>query len=79
MKKVIVLLLSLASVLLIGMEVQLNLGHLEFLRDEFSIENVTRVGYWIYADRLPDGSYKHADAPGEGVTCVDDVARAAIL
>ncbi|MEA2065771.1 MAG: hypothetical protein U9O65_01505 [Thermotogota bacterium] len=53
--------------------------HLEFLRDEFKINDNSYWAYWIYADRLPDGSYRHVEAVGEGVTCVDDVARAGIF
>ena len=55
---------------------ELNLNHLEFLRDEFQIENETKIGYWIYAEKYGD-KYVHTEAKGEGVTCVDDVARVA--
>lgn len=57
---------------------ELNLNHLEFLRDEFQIENETKIGYWIYAEKYGD-KYVHTEAKGEGVTCVDDVARVAVL
>lgn len=53
--------------------------HLEFLRDKFEINSEVHWGYWIYADRLPEGTYKHIGATGEGVTCVDDVARVGIF
>lgn len=56
-----------------------SLQHLEFLRDEFNVEGTPQTGYWIYADLKPDGTYSHVEASEEGVTCVDDVARAAIL
>ena len=79
MKKALIILVLLISLMLLGIEVQINLDHLEFLRDHFAVEGESEIGYWIYADRLPDGNYRHADAPGEGVTCVDDVARAAVL
>lgn len=79
MKKILALFIIVLPVALAGINVELDLGHLEFLRDEFDIEGSVEAGYWIYADRQPDGSYRHAQAPGEGVTCVDDVARAAIL
>jgi len=79
MKRALIIPVLLISLMLIGIEVQINLNHLEFLRDQFAVEEESEIGYWIYADRLPDGSYRHADAPGEGITCVDDVARAAIL
>jgi hypothetical protein len=57
---------------------EINLSHLEFLRDEFIIESETKIGYWIYAEKFGD-TYVHTEAKGEGVTCVDDVARAAVL
>lgn len=57
---------------------EINLNHLEYLRDEFKIEGQTKVGYWIYAEKFGD-KYVHTEAKGEGVTCVDDVARVAIL
>lgn len=57
---------------------ELNLNHLEFLRDEFQIEDETKIGYWIYAEKYGD-KYVHTPAKGEGVTCVDDVARVAVL
>lgn len=79
MKKSMILALIILPVLIFGIDAGLNLSHLEFLRDEFNIEGNTKIGYWIYADRRPDGSYRHIEAPGEGVTCVDDVARAALL
>ncbi len=59
--------------------VQLNVEHLEYLRDEFLIGTQAFTGYWIYTDRQPDGSFKLAGAEGEGVTCIDDVARVAIF
>ncbi|KAF2956708.1 hypothetical protein [Marinitoga sp. 38H-ov] len=58
--------------------INLNFNHLEFLRDTFKIGNKDYIGYWIYADKY-GSRYVHKDAPGEGVTCVDDVARVAIL
>jgi hypothetical protein len=79
MKRALIIPVLLISLMLIGIEVQINLDHLEFLRDHFAVEGESEIGYWIYADRLPDGNYRYADAPGEGVTCVDDVARAAVL
>ncbi len=56
----------------------INIEHLLFLRDDFNVKNEMKNGYWIYAD-LKSGEYVHADASGEGVTCVDDVARAGIF
>lgn len=59
-------------------KIDINLSHLEFLKDSFNIEGKYYTGYWIYADKTA-GSYKHAPAVSEGVTCVDDVAMAAVL
>ncbi|HPX15943.1 MAG TPA: hypothetical protein PL068_05165 [Petrotogaceae bacterium] len=59
-------------------KIDINLSHLEFLKDSFNIEGKYYTGYWIYADKTA-GAYKHAPAVSEGVTCVDDVARVAIL
>ncbi|KLO24676.1 MULTISPECIES: hypothetical protein [unclassified Marinitoga] len=58
--------------------IELNFSHLEFLRDTFKINDKNVVGYWIYADKYGQ-KYVHKEAIGEGVTCVDDVARVAIL
>ncbi|HPM94873.1 MAG TPA: hypothetical protein PLM80_04885 [Mesotoga sp.] len=79
MRRILALLMIVMPVALAGINVEIDLSHLEFLRDEFDIEGSVEMGYWIYADRQPDGSYRHAQASGEGVTCVDDVARVAIL
>ncbi|POZ90733.1 hypothetical protein AD60_05815 [Petrotoga sp. SL27] len=57
---------------------EINLNHLEFLRDEFIIEGESKIGYWVYAEKFGD-TYVHTGAKGEGVTCVDDVARVAVL
>lgn len=76
MKRAILIILLL-PISLLGMNLDINTEHLEFLRDEFDFDGGT-IGYWIYADKLPDGTYKHVDAPGEGATCIDDVARVAI-
>ncbi len=51
--------------------------HLMFLRDSFSVEGEPQIGYWIYADAR-GLDFIHAPAPGEGVTCIDDVARAGL-
>ncbi len=66
------------SVLLTAGEI-VNVDHLEFLRGEFSVKDQMVFGYWIYTDRQPDGSFKRVGAEGEGVTCVDDVARVAVF
>ncbi len=56
----------------------LNLSHLFFLRDTFRLGDETVKAYWIYAERK-GGDYVRVGAKGEGVTCVDDVARIAIF
>ena len=57
-----------------------NFDHLDFLTQPFEVEGETRLGVWIYAEPSPDepGAYIGREAPGEGVTDLDDVARAAI-
>lgn len=52
-------------------------SHLMFLRKEFQIDKQVVVGYAIYAD-TKGGEYIHAEAPGEGITCVDDTVRAGL-
>ncbi|HPE68169.1 MAG TPA: hypothetical protein PLF96_02470 [Thermotogota bacterium] len=55
-----------------------DLGHLLQLRDSFDVEGSEQVGYWIYAD-FKGGRYVPVGATGEGVSCVDDVARAGLV
>jgi hypothetical protein len=52
-------------------------NHLMFLRKEFQIGDDKAIGYVIYAD-TKGGKFVHAEAPGEGITCVDDTARAGV-
>ncbi len=52
-------------------------AHLLFLRKEFNIEEDKAIGYVIYAD-TKGGDFVQAEAVGEGITCVDDTARAGI-
>jgi len=52
-------------------------NHLMFLRKAFQIHENKVFGYVIYAD-TKGGEFVHASAPGEGMTCVDDTARAGI-
>jgi len=81
MKKNVILyiiLLFTASSIFFAVSEEINIDHLLFLRDEFKVESSYEIGYWIYAD-LKSGEYVHVDAPGEGVTCVDDVARAGLF
>jgi len=53
-----------------------NFAHLERLYEEVEIDGAKTGIVHIYAD-YPD--YKWVDAEGEGITCVDDNGRAAIL
>ncbi|WGS65089.1 hypothetical protein [Marinitoga aeolica] len=77
MKKFIIsILILLTSASMFSIDI--NLNHLEFLRDTFKIGNKKVIGYWIYADKYGN-KYIHKEAPGEGVICVDDVARVAIF
>ncbi|MFW6120078.1 MAG: hypothetical protein ACOC80_04160 [Petrotogales bacterium] len=76
---IFILLFAMASIATSINVNDLKIDHLEFLRDEFEISGEIHWGYWIYANRLPGGTYKHIGATGEGVTCVDDVARAGIF
>lgn len=57
-----------------------NLSHLEALTTEFDVEGVGHLGVWIYAEPSPTepGAYVGREAPGEGVTDLDDVARAVV-
>lgn len=76
MKKYLILLIILTSAFVFSNDI--NLNHLNFLKDNFKINGNNYTGYWIYADKNGN-SYVHKDASGEGVTCVDDVARVAVL
>lgn len=59
---------------------RVNFDHLDFLTDDVEVEGVRHLAVWIYAEPSPIevDAYVHREAPGEGITCVDDVARAAI-
>ncbi|WP_456408170.1 hypothetical protein [Caldithrix abyssi] len=54
----------------------INLQHLDYLYTHLTVENQKWAGIVIYAE-YPD--YAYFEAPGEGLICVDDVARAAIV
>jgi hypothetical protein len=54
----------------------INLDHLKHLSQNIDINNQNLKIVNIYAD-YPD--YQTVEAPGEGIACVDDVARAAIF
>lgn len=66
---------------LIDSDTLIELGHLDHLSQLFDVEGKQLRGVWIYAE--PGASeadaYQFREAPGEGVTCVDDVARAALV
>jgi len=53
-----------------------NLDHLKHLTEIVNIENQNLEIIKIYAE-YPD--YRTVEAPGEGISCVDDVARAAVF
>ncbi|MFO7582357.1 hypothetical protein [Guyparkeria sp.] len=57
-----------------------NLDHLRFLTTEFEVEGETLLGVWIYAEPSPTDpdAYVVREAAGEGVTDLDDVARAVV-
>ncbi|MEH7504704.1 hypothetical protein V7152_22245 [Neobacillus drentensis] len=57
-------------------KVEVNLDHLDFLNEEVTIDGKEMLITHIYSE-FPD--YKWVDASGEGIACVDDVARAAIV
>jgi len=54
----------------------INLSHLNHLYKEVILDSLPAAFIYIYAD-FPD--YKPVEAAGEGIACVDDVARAAIV
>ncbi|MHB1688993.1 MAG: hypothetical protein ACYCVH_16700, partial [Ignavibacteriaceae bacterium] len=51
-----------------------NTSHLDHLYQEINVNGKEMGIIHIYAN-YPD--YKYVDAPGEGIACVDDAARAA--
>jgi hypothetical protein len=57
-----------------------NLSHLESLTTEFDVEGERHLGVWVYAEPSPTDpdAYVGREAPGEGVTDLDDVARAVV-
>ncbi len=66
---------------LIGSDALIELGHLDHLSQLFDVEGERLRGVWIYAEPGPSESdpYLFREAPGEGATCVDDVARSALV
>ena len=63
-----------------GEALPINFDHLDHLSQLFDVEGEDLRGVWIYAEPGigPDAAYQYRGAPGEGVTDLDDVARAAI-
>lgn len=59
----------------------IELAHLDHLSQLFDVEGERLRGVWIYAEPGPTETdpYVYRGAPGEGLTCVDDVARAALV
>jgi hypothetical protein len=60
-----------------------NLSHLDYLRDEIVRSDGTVIPiWWVYCEPSVPGDrsskYKYVEAASEGVSCVDDVARAAL-
>lgn len=53
-----------------------NLSHLDYLYEEIMMDSLPAAIIHIYAD-YPN--YHWVEAAGEGIACVDDVARAAVL
>ncbi|BCX06136.1 MAG: hypothetical protein KatS3mg053_4074 [Candidatus Roseilinea sp.] len=58
------------------MQTLINLAHLDFLSEEVEIGGVPMILTHIYSE-YPN--YEWVDASGEGIACVDDVARAALV
>jgi len=54
----------------------INLKHLDYLNEEIIIEGIAMIITHIYSE-YPD--YDWVDASEEGIACVDDVSRAAVL
>ncbi|MCL5037908.1 MAG: hypothetical protein M1269_12480 [Chloroflexi bacterium] len=57
----------------------ITLDHLNSLKKIIHTDDASLSCWAIYCERQGDGSYKPAGAPGEGFSCVDDVARAAMV
>ncbi|MFN8376113.1 MAG: sugar-binding protein [Anaerolineae bacterium] len=81
MKKFFVLSVFLSFALVGGVEGQdapdlVNLDHLRFLTEQVTVSAQTMAIVHIYSE-APD--YEWVDAAGEGISAVDDVARAAVV
>ncbi len=66
---------------LIASDTLIELKHLDHLSQLFDVEGEKLRGVWVYAEPgLTDADpYHYRGASGEGVTCVDDVARSALV
>ncbi len=61
----------------------INLSHLDYLRDEITLSDGSVIPiWWVYCEPTAGGDrtseYHYVEAASEGVSCVDDVARAAL-
>ena len=80
LSRMLSILFSFALLSSLGLAQVTNFEHLNFLTQPFDVEGEDLLGVWIYAEPSPTepGAYVGREAPGEGVTDLDDVARAAI-
>lgn len=60
----------------INNEFNINLAHLDYLSETISLDSTDVLIVYIYADAP---NYERIAAEGEGITAVDDVARAALV
>ncbi len=60
---------------ILSQNLQINLAHIDYLVEKVVMEGDTVGIIHIYSE-YPD--YHYVSAPGEGISCVDDVARASI-
>ncbi|MEA4883705.1 MAG: hypothetical protein VB144_08625 [Clostridia bacterium] len=67
----------------IAVNKMISLAHLDYLRDEIKLTDGRVIPiWWVYCEPTASGDrnskYKYVEAASEGVSCVDDVARAAL-
>lgn len=80
MKKRCIIILLLLFIPILGVTKVINLSHLDFLRTSFDIDGKICYGWYVYSRPSPDNiKYIKIEANEEGASCVDDVARVAIL
>ncbi len=60
-------------------EIGFNLAHLDFLGEDVVLDGDTLRFIHIYAEPGPDGAWVFVGDHDEGLACVDDAARAAVL